>query len=152
MALVPYQASTAFSRPLLADFFPAFTGTRMDDLMRTPSADVVETDNEVRVDLELPGMRAEDIEVDLESNVLTISGHKREEREEREDEGRTWHLSERRYGRFSRSFVLPREVEQDRIEARFHHGVLHVTVPKSERARRRRIEVQAGGNRKRIEA
>ena len=75
-------------------------------------------------------------------------GEKRQERSE-DDERNRWHLSERRYGRFSRSFVLPRDVESDRIEARFEHGVLRVTVPKSEKARRRRIEIQGedGGRR-----
>ncbi len=75
--------------------------------------------------------------------MLTISGEKQEERREG-DENSTWHLSERRYGRFSRSFVLPRDVEQDRIQARFENGVLQVTIPKSERARRRRIEIRSG--------
>ncbi len=119
---------------------------RMDGLLRVPDADVMETEGEIRVVAELPGLKAEDIDLSLENNVLTIRGEKREERSE-SDERNTWHLSERRYGRFSRSFVLPREVEQDRIEARFEDGVLTVTIPKSETARRRRIEITGGDGR-----
>jgi len=108
-------------------------------LMRAPETDVVETEKEIRVVAEMPGLRREDIEIDVESNVLTIRGEKREERTEGE-KGR-WHLAERRYGTFTRSFVLPRDVDGDRIEASFQDGVLTLVVPKSERARRRRIEI-----------
>ena len=79
----------------------------------------------------------------MENNVLTISGEKTDERVQGE-KGDTYHLSERRWGRFSRSFVLPREVDQERIEAEFRDGVLTVTIPKSEKARRRRIEIRPG--------
>src|SRR5690606_15026177 len=82
----------------------------------------------------------------LENNILTISGEKRQDREE-SDEKHRWHLSERRYGQFSRSFVLPRDVEQDNIEATFENGVLRVVIPKSERARRRKIEIRGGSDR-----
>jgi HSP20 family protein len=111
----------------------------------------MESKDDIRVMLELPGMRPEDVEVNLEDNVLTISGEKKEEREEEDQESR-WHLSERRYGRFSRSFVLPRDVEQEKIQARFENGVLNVTIPKSEKAKPRRINVQGGDGARRIEA
>ena len=145
MAITPYRSTTDPFRPLFDDLFG--NGNRLNSLMRTPDADVSETENEIRVVVELPGMRPDDIQVDLENNVLTISGEKREERTEGDDQNQTWHLSERRYGRFSRSFVLPRDVEQDQIRAHFDNGVLSLTIPKSERARRRRIEVQgSSGN------
>lgn len=155
MAITPYRASTELFRPFFEDLLPGLNegGSRLSGMLRAPAADVMENENEIRVSIEAPGMRAEDISIDLENNVLTISGEKREKREE-SDERSTWHLSERRYGRFSRSFVLPRDVEQDRIEASFDNGVLHVVVPKSERARRRRIEVRdaAGDGQQRVEA
>lgn len=87
----------------------------------------------------MPGLGRENIEIDVENNVLTIRGEKREQRTEGE-KGR-WHLAERRYGTFTCSFVLPRDVDADNIQAGFQDGVLTVTVPKSEKARRRRIEV-----------
>lgn len=154
MAITPYRPATELFRPLLDDFLSPTQGWggRMGGMLRVPEADVVEAENEIRVVVELPGMKAEDVNVDLENNVLTISGEKREERTEGDDRGDTWHLSERRYGKFSRSFVLPREVEQERIEARFEDGVLHVVIPKSEKARRRRIEIGGGGAQKRVEA
>lgn len=108
-------------------------------LMRAPETDVVETEREIRVVTEMPGLKRESIEVDVENNVLTVRGEKREERTEGQ-EGK-YHLAERRYGTFSRSFVLPRDVDAENIQARFEDGVLTVVIPKSEKARRRRIAV-----------
>ena len=145
MAITGYRPSTDLLNPMLEEFFrtgPAWGG-RMGGL-RAPDADVVESETEIRVVVELPGVTASDLDLNLENNVLTISGEKKEERQEQKD---TWHLSERRYGTFSRSFVLPRDVEQEKIHASFDNGVLNVVIPKSERARRRRIEVQNGANR-----
>ncbi len=153
MAIVPYRPTTDLFRSLLDEAWgPGAWGGRMAgmDLLRAPSADVMETQEEIRVMVELPGMRREDVEVSLENNVLTISGEKKEERQEGGKDDRR-HLSERRYGRFSRSFVLPQEVEQDGVQATFEDGVLGVTIPKSEKAKPRRIEIRGGGEQKRIE-
>ena len=153
MAIRPYRATTDIFRPFFDDLLNPGFGGRMAgmDLLRTPEADVLESQDEIRVTLELPGVPPEQVEVNLEDNVLTVSGEKHEEHEERGEENR-WHLSERRYGRFSRSFVLPREVETDRIEADFHNGILTITVPKSERVKPRRIQVRGDGGSQRIEA
>lgn len=130
--------------PLFESFFGVPSGgNRLADLMRAPAADVLETETELRVLVELPGLAPEEVDVDLENNVLTIRGEKREQRSEG-DEKHTWHLMERRYGTFTRSFMLPRDVDQEQIEARFENGVLTVSIPKSEKARRRRIEVRGG--------
>jgi HSP20 family protein len=144
MAITPYRPATDPLSPFEALFGP-LGGGRMGDVLRPPSADVIERENEIELAMEIPGMRSEDLDIDLENNVLTVSGEKKEEREEGQEEGR-YHLSERRYGRFSRTFVLPRDVEPDGIQARCEEGLLKITVPKSERARRRRIEVQGGGD------
>lgn len=147
MAVTPYRASTDFFRPLFEDLFvPAGDGGRLGNMMRAPVADVMENETEIRVVLEMPGIRSEDLSVDIETNVLTIAGEKQQERKEGDDRS-TWHLTERRYGHFSRSFVLPRDVDAENIQARFDNGVLTVTIPKSARARRRRIDVQADANR-----
>lgn len=152
MALMQYRPATDVLNPLLEDFLSRpIGGGRMSNLLRAPEADVIETESEIRVLMEMPGMKADDITIDLENNVLSVSGEKREERSE-EDDRHTWHLSERRYGQFSRSFVLPRDVEADRIEARFEEGVLRVSIPKSEKARRRKIEIRSDGGQQRIEA
>ncbi|HEU4559002.1 MAG TPA: Hsp20/alpha crystallin family protein [Longimicrobium sp.] len=119
-------------------------GTRSaGNLMRAPETDVVETEREIRVLVEMPGLKRENIEVDVENNVLTIRGEKREERTEGQ-EGR-YHLAERRWGTFARSFVLPRDVDADNIHAGFEDGVLTVRIPKSEKARRRRIDIGGTG-------
>jgi HSP20 family protein len=141
MAMQPYRASTD-SINRIFDSLQGLGGSA-HGLMRAPETDVMETENEIRVHTELPGMRPDDIEVDIENNVLTIRGEKREEREEG-GEGARYHLSERRYGTLARSFVLPRDVDADRISASFDNGVLEVVIPKSEKARRRRIEIGGG--------
>jgi HSP20 family protein len=138
-----YPTSTRYAEPFdqLFDTFFGRAGrpANGNSLMRAPETDVIETEREIRVVAEMPGLRREHIEIDVENNVLTIRGEKREQRTEGE-QGR-WHLAERRYGTFSRSFVLPRDVDADGIQAAFQDGVLTVSVPKSEKARRRRIEI-----------
>lgn len=90
-------------------------------------------------------MNHEKLDVTLESNVLTISGEKTNDAEPEED-GR-YHLMERRWDRFSRSFALPRSVEPDEVHATFEEGILTVRIPKTEEARRRRISIGTGGQR-----
>ena len=105
-------------------------------------AEVVETDNEIRFVVEAAGLRPEDIDVTVENNVLTISGEKKVERNEG-DKGE-YHLYERRYGRFERSFALPRRVDTEHVNADYDNGVLTVTLKKSEAAKPRRIKVGNG--------
>jgi HSP20 family protein len=142
MALYPARFSDPFDQLVNSFLSTPRGGNGGASLMRAPETDVLETEREIRVVTEMPGLKRENIEVDVENNVLTIRGEKREERTEGE-QGK-WHLAERRYGTFSRSFVLPRDVDAENISASFEDGVLTVTVPKSEKARRRRIDV--GGN------
>lgn len=152
MAITQYRPSGDLFAPLFEEFFTrGGQGGRMSSLLRAPEADVVETERAIQVHLDMPGMRADDIDIGLENNILTISGEKRQERTEG-DEKNTWHLTERRYGQFSRSFVLPRDVEPEQIEARFEDGVLRVVIPKSEKTRRRKIDVTNGSSQQRVEA
>ena len=140
-----YPSTTRYAEPFdqLFDTFFGNAGRTANgnSLMRAPETDVIETEREIRVVTEMPGLKRENIELDVENNVLTIRGEKREQRTEGE-QGR-WHLAERRYGTFTRSFVLPRDVDAENIQAAFNDGVLTVTIPKSEKARRRRIEIGA---------
>ena len=130
------ERSTSLMRP----FFDTFFDPIGPAALRIPETDVREAADAIEVRMDLPGMRPEDVSVELENNVLTISGEKREERTQNEKEGR-FHLAERRWGTFARSFVLPREVEADRISAEYNNGVLTVRIPKSAKARPRRIDV-----------
>lgn len=107
-----------------------------------PAMTVEENANELRLTAELPGMGADDIELELENHVLTLRGEKTETRES-DDEARRVHLSERRYGSFLRSFTLPRTVKAEEIDAEFVDGVLHVRLPKVPEAKSRRISVRS---------
>ena len=106
-----------------------------------PSIDVAETDTEYKVTAELPGLEEKDVELTLRDNALTISGEKRDEREDR-GEGR--YYAERFVGRFSRTLPLPEEVDADKVAAAFKNGVLTVVMPKSQQARdtAKRIPIQ----------
>jgi HSP20 family protein len=108
-------------------------------------AEVVETGDEIRFDIEMPGFRNEDIEITLENNVLTVAGEKRMQREEDRKES-DYRLFERRYGRYQRSFTVPPTVRGEACEAHYENGVLCVRVPKSEEAKPRRIQVTAGND------
>jgi HSP20 family protein len=106
-----------------------------------PPVDVFEDNDSVKIVAEIPGVRAEDVNVSIENTVLTIRGEKRQQSEDKSDRV---HRYERSYGMFERSFVLPATVDPDRIEAQCEHGILTITVPKSERARPRQIEIKGG--------
>jgi HSP20 family protein len=93
-----------------------------------PAVDVVEKDRAYELSAELPGLGEKDVEVKLADNVLTISGEKKEEKEEKDKD---YYRSERRYGSFQRAFELPPGVDQGKIEASFQKGVLKITLPKS---------------------
>ena len=105
------------------------------------ATDVVETTDDVRVTMEIPGIEPDAIDITIDNNVLRISGEKRSTRNE--EDGGAWRLSERRYGRFERSFVLPRDVRPDAVDASYENGVLTVLLPKREEAKPRRVEVRA---------
>lgn len=109
-------------------------------LSLAPSVDVRETAEGLEVTAELAGIRPEDVSVSIENNLLTISGEKKHEVREGNGDG-NYHLLERRFGRFERTFTLPRTVDTKTIDARFEHGVLTVTLPKSEAAKPRKIKV-----------
>jgi HSP20 family protein len=110
--------------------------------LSTPAVDVAEDDKAYHITAELPGLGEKDIEVNLSGDMLTISGEKRDEREEKD---KSYHFSERRYGSFRRSFALPQGVDRDKVEARFKNGVLSLTLPKTADAmqRQKKIEVKA---------
>lgn len=109
-----------------------------------PAFGVEERDHEIELTGELPGVALEDVEINLENNVLTISGEKRDARDAAgEGTESKRHLMERSFGRFSRSFTLPRTVQAEAITADLENGVLKVRLPKAEEARTRKIEVRA---------
>lgn len=105
-----------------------------------PALEMQENDDHYRLCAELPGMTAEDVEINVVDGILTISGEKREQREEK-DKDKGFMFSERRYGRFQRSVQLPSGADEDKIDAQFENGVLTVTIGKSAKADKKRIEI-----------
>jgi len=110
-----------------------------------PSVEVVETDKDVRVTAELPGLEEKDIEILVNDDVLTIRGEKKAEIDDKDR-----HFSERYYGRFERRIPLPFEVEDDRAEASFENGLLNVTLPKSPKAEAKTKRIAVKGKAKEI--
>ena len=105
-----------------------------------PHVDVIETDEELTLTAELPGLSENDVMINLENSVLSISGEKTAIRNEDETEQRS-HVWERRYGSFNRSFTLPRTVSTEDISALFENGVLTIHMPKVPEAKGRTIEI-----------
>jgi HSP20 family protein len=105
----------------------------------TPSLDLAESDNALEVRMDIPGMEAKDIDIQVNANVLTVSGERKEEREEK---GKTYHRVERRVGSFSRSVTLPCLVKEDAVDAQYKNGTLTIKLPKTEEAKARKIVVK----------
>ncbi|MBW3563236.1 MAG: Hsp20/alpha crystallin family protein [Acidobacteria bacterium] len=103
-----------------------------------PAVDIMEENDTIVVRAELPGIRKEDINISFENGVLTLEGTREFEDETKE---RNYHRVERSYGRFVRSFTLPRSVDSERISASYEDGVLEVALPKKEEAKPRKIEI-----------
>ena len=105
----------------------------------SPSLDVYEDKDHLVVKAELPGMKKEDVDVSLTGDTLTISGERKQEEERKEADS---YRSERYFGRFQRSVTLPQPVDASKIQANYNDGILTVTLPKSEEAKRKQIEVK----------
>lgn len=122
-----------------------FTDTSLSGELGTsgtlaPPVDVQETENEVVVKASMPGIKSEDVDVQVDRDVLTIRGTSHETRDEAEG---TWHVYERRFGSMHRSFKLPSPVKEDEAEATMRDGVLELHLPKSEPSTGKRITVKS---------
>jgi HSP20 family protein len=109
----------------------------------TPAVDIVETENDLTLTADIPGIKLQDIEIRLENGTLTISGERKFESEEKKG---AYHRVERSYGAFQRAFALPETLDADKVSATYDSGVLKVTLPKKEIARPRSIKVNVSGN------
>jgi HSP20 family protein len=105
----------------------------------TPAVDIKENEGEIRVELELPGLKPEDVEITADNGVLTIRGEKHSERKEGQDS--QYHVVERTYGSFMRTFQLPQGVDEDQINADFENGVLSLHIPKAALPQPKRIQI-----------
>jgi len=107
-----------------------------------PAVDVYEDEHSIQLKLEVPGIDEKDLDVKVENNVLSVSGERKLEKEEKEE---NFHRVERRYGSFTRSFTLPNTVSTDDIQADYDHGVLKVRLAKRAEAKPKQIKVSVGG-------
>ena len=107
-----------------------------------PAMDLVETDNEFILKADLPGLTESDVKIEVEDNVLTISGERKSEREESQE---GYYRVERAFGSFRRSLTLPEGVDPEAVRASFERGVLEVHVPKPEERKPRKVEISVGG-------
>src|SRR3954447_12463984 len=129
------RLSTLFGRPLRR-------GNGREEITLpewTPLADITEDDKEYLIKAELPDLRKEDVKVTVENGVLTISGERKFEKEEKK---KKYHRVERAYGRFVRSFTLPDDADANGVKAEFKDGMLTVHLPKNEKANPKQIEVK----------
>ena len=119
-----------------------FASARLDSSVRVaaPAVDITESESEFKLSAELPGLSEKDISVSVSGDTLAIKGEKRKEREEKT---KSYWLTERSYGEFQRSFVLPDGVDREKVAAAFANGVLTVTLPKAVKTPARQIEVKA---------
>jgi HSP20 family protein len=136
--------------PYIDDFFdkfthswpfmrPSFPSIESSEFNLNPKVDIKEDDKSYKLSAELPGLGLENINLDLSDGVLTLSGEKKTEKEEDKDDN--YHLMERSYGYFKRSFSLPPSVEEDKIKADFKKGVLSVSMPKSAKAQQHQRKI-----------
>lgn len=104
-----------------------------------PSIDISETDNQYLITAELPGMKKEDININIENRRLTISGERKFKEEE---DNKTYHRVETHYGSFNRTFQLPGNINEESVSASYDNGLLNITVDKAEDKVRKRIEIK----------
>jgi HSP20 family protein len=124
---------------LLDSFFGRRDAGRADAVRRwVPAMDLAETDDQLVLRADLPGLERDDIDIEVKDNVLTISGERKAEHEER---GEGFHRIERSFGRFSRSLGLPRGIDAKSVTANFENGVLEVRMPKPEERKATRVEI-----------
>ena len=145
MELVPWRPFRGISsfRKEMDDLWNKFMGetpfarTVTEDWL--PSVDISETEDKLLIKGEFPGLDVKDINVSISGDLLTIKGEKKREEEEKDEHH---HCVERYYGSFQRSFRLPVNVKTEGIEAKFDRGVLKVTLPKTEEAKKKEIEIK----------
>lgn len=145
MALVrwdPFRDLSALQSEVNRLFTRATGGEVAERQSWIPAIDVVETDDAIVLKAELAGMKPEDINIEVQDNVLTVSGERRFEEEVKEDK---FYRIERRYGSFSRSLALPPIADESKVDAAYENGILKITVQKAEVVKPKKITVNIGG-------
>ncbi|MDJ0634614.1 MAG: Hsp20/alpha crystallin family protein [Xenococcaceae cyanobacterium MO_188.B29] len=147
MALVrynPWQEMNSLQRQLNRLFDDALTPANWDDfgnLSKIPAAELTETDDALHLKLEVPGMEAKDLDIQVMADRVAISGERKEETKT-EEKGRT--RSEFRYGKFQRVIPLPARIQNTNVTAEYKDGILNLTLPKSEEEKNKVVKVNIG--------
>ncbi len=134
----PFAALREEMNDLRNRFFGEGNGGWMVEAL-SPALDLSETDTALEVRIDLPGITAKDIDIQISGNLLTVTGERTEEKEEK---GKTFHRVERSYGNFSRSVTLPCAVAESEIAAEYQNGVLTIKLPKAEESKAHKIKVK----------
>jgi len=124
---------------MLDTFFDNMVGQNLESSTFQPGVDITEHDDKFELEVALPGMKKDEINIELDDNVLTISGERKMEEEKKE---KKYHLVESRFGRFTRSFTMPRNVDPKSVDAKMDNGILKVNIKKSKDAVSRKIDVK----------
>ncbi|AKI97320.1 Hsp20/alpha crystallin family protein [Kosmotoga pacifica] len=104
-----------------------------------PEVDIYETDDSIVIEMDVPGIKKNDLKIKLEDGILTISGEKKYEKKEK---SKSYHLIERGFGSFSRSFRVPDTIDHTKIKANYDNGVLKIELPKKEEAKKEAVEIK----------
>jgi len=123
---------------LISRFAGDMNGNGLPDLI-SPSVDLSETDDALQLRMDVPGLKANEINIEVSGNTIRISG---EHKEEKEEKGKTFHRIERRSGSFTRALTLPAPVKEDKVTAETSDGVLTITLPKTEAAKTHKVCVK----------
>jgi len=141
----PFREISSLQREmdrLFSQYFGRIRGPEEEGLAVaawSPAVDIYETDEKLVLKVELPGLKKEDIDIQVRDNTLTLKGEKKFEKEVKEE---NYHRTERAYGTFQRSFTLPSTIKQEGIEAIFKDGILEISLPKAEEAKPKQIKIQ----------
>ena len=148
MALIPWRETYPLTDlrsemdSIFNHLFDLSTGHEFDPwegfVFKTPAVDMEETDKDIVVKAEMPGLEPRDFQISLSDNILTIKGEKNEEKKE---EKKNYHLLERRHGSFYRSIILPSDVKGEKVEANYSQGVLEIKLPKTEPKKAKKITI-----------
>ena len=150
---LPTRTFQGLARPFFSDPFRSLN-EEMNDLLgrfsidwaggspireRIPSLDLTETDGTIEIKMDLPGIKSDEVDIEVDADSIRISG---EHKEEQEETGKTFHRIERRAGSFSRLVTLPCAIDQEHVVAESRDGVLTITLPKSEESKTRKVPVK----------
>ena len=138
----PFRDMVSLREKMNRLFEDVFTGRADDKELASstwaPAVDIFETENELVMSAEIPGIDEKDIEIKLEDNTLTLKGERKFEKETKEE---NYHRIERSYGSFYRAFTLPNSVDLDKIHAEHENGILKITLPKRQELKPRNVKI-----------